>query len=405
MSTVSLADLQSARTVVSQVARMTPVVSARWLSDVAGGSVLLKCENLQRSGSFKVRGAYVRMARLSEEQRSAGVVAASAGNHAQGVAVAARKLGMAATVFMPRGAALPKVAATRGYGANVELVGTNVADALAAASVFAAETGAVFIHPFDHRDIVLGQASVGLEILEQVPEVRTILVPTGGGGLLAGILSATSVVAERVQVVGVQAAGASSYLPSLAAGHPIHLDSVSTMADGIAVSEPGAVPFEIVAERGAEIRVTSEESIARSLVLLMERSKQVVEPAGVPGVAALLDDGPAFEPPVVAVLSGGNVDPVLLQRLIRHGLSAAGRYLSITVRIADSPGSLATLLGLIADCDVNVLSVDHLWTDPGLAIGQVEAFIQAETRGPAHRDETLAALAAAGYSVIVEGQT
>ena len=401
MTAADLSDLLAARTLVQQIARETPVVAAGWLAERIGGPALLKCENMQRAGSFKVRGAFVRMSRLSPEERRAGVVAASAGNHAQGVALAAKRLGVPATVFMPHGAALPKVSATRGYGADVELVGEIVDDALTAAHEYAARTGATLIHPFDHRDIVLGQGSVGLEILEQVPDVRTILVPTGGGGLLAGIGSAVAAVTDRVRVIGVQAEGAAAWPPSLSAGQPLRLASMGTMADGIAVAQPGQVPLELVMRLGIPIRTVTEEEIARGLVLLLERSKQVVEPAGVPGVAALLDGATDVEPPVVAVLSGGNVDPVLLDRLIRHGLSAAGRYLSITVRLADRPGSLAALLTLLARCDVNVLAVDHVWTDPGLTIGQIEVFVQLETRGPDHRDETLAALRADGYEVSV----
>lgn len=398
-----LQELLEASALVAEVARETPVVSARWLSEMAGVDVHLKCENLQRSGSFKVRGAYVRMARLSAAERARGVVAASAGNHAQGVAVAARALGVTATVYMPTGAALPKVAATKGYGARVELVGDIVDDALLAAREHAERTGAVFIHPFDHRDIVAGQAGVGLEILRQVPDVRTILVPTGGGGLLAGVACAVAATGSQAVVVGVQAAGAAAYPPSLAAGHPVKLETMATMADGIAVARPGDIPLALVQELGVAIRTVSEDAMARALVLLMERSKQVVEPAGAPGAAVLLENPAGLEGPVVAVLSGGNVDPVLLQRLLRWGLAAAGRYLSVTVRLADRPGALAELLGVLAASRVNVLEVDHVWTDPGLAIGQVEVMAQVETRGPVHRDETLATLREAGYEVVVGG--
>jgi threonine dehydratase len=397
-----LAALQSARALVQQVARTTPVVPARWILPRERGAVHLKCENLQRAGSFKLRGAYVRIARLPQEVRMHGVVAASAGNHAQGVAVAARHLGIGATVFMPHGAALPKVSATLGYGARVELVGEIVDDAIAAALAHARESGATLVHPFDHEDVVLGQASVGLEILEQVPDVRTILVPTGGGGLLAGIAAAVRAVrGDRVRVIGVQAEAAAAWPASLSAGHPIVLQSMATMADGIAVARPGDVPFAIVERAGVEVWTVGEEAIARAMVGLMERSKQVVEPAGAPGVAALLDHAAGIEPPVVAVLSGGNIDPVLLQRLLRFGLAAAGRYLSVTVRLADSPGSLAALLRCLARVGANVLDIDHVWADPALTIGQVEVLVQVETRGPEHRAATLAALAAEGFSVRV----
>ncbi len=403
MEPITLQELQRARSLVGVVARQTPVVPARWLSEIVGGPVLLKCENLQRSGSFKVRGAYVRMARLTSQQRARGVVAASAGNHAQGVAVAAAALGAPATVFMPRAAALPKVAATREYGAEVVLTGDTVDDALDAAREHAQRTGAALVHPFDHRDIVLGQGSVGLEILEQVPDVATMLVPTGGGGLVAGIAAAAHAAGEEVEVLGIQAAGAAAYPASLRAGHPVKLESMATMADGIAVAEPGAVPLAVVQELGVPIQTVGEESIARALVLLLERSKQVVEPAGVPGVSALLQDPSDLRFPVVAVLSGGNVDPVVLQRVLRYGLSAAGRYLSVSVRLADRPGSLASLLAELASSEVNVLGVDHVWADPGLRIGQVEVLVQLETRGFDHRAQTLARLRAAGYQVLAHG--
>jgi threonine dehydratase len=393
------ADLAAAADLAGTVARQTPVIGARWLSEMAGREVQLKCENLQRSGSFKLRGAFVRMSRLTPQERECGVVAASAGNHAQGVALAARELGISATVFMPSGAALPKVAATKEYGAEVVLSGDIVDDALAAAQEYADRTGAVFIHPFDHRDIVLGQASVGLEILRQVPDVRTILVPTGGGGLVAGIAAAVRAQQSEAVVVGVQADRAAAYPPSMSAGHPIRLAAMSTMADGIAVARPGAVPFAILTDLHVGVRTVTEDSIARALVLLMERSKQVVEPAGVPGVSMLLEHPGGLEPPVVAVLSGGNVDPVLLQRVLRYGLAAAGRYMTVAVQVADNPGSLAALLGVLAQCSVNVLGVDHVWTDPGLAVGQVDVVVQLETRGFEHRRETLAVLRQAGYEL------
>src|SRR6476659_9175527 len=241
----SLADIVAAREMLEGITVTTPMEESRWLSALLGGQVSLKCENLQRTGSFKSRGAFVRIAHLSEEERARGVVAASAGNHAQGVALAAKMLGIAATVFMPTGAPIPKVQATRGYGADIRFVGTTIDECLVAAREFEAETGAVLIHPFDHKDIVAGQGTVGLEILEQRPDVRTIVVCTGGGGLLAGIAVAVKAVRPDVRIVGVQAAGAAAYPTSLAAGHPVALASMSTMADGIAVGRPGDVPFAL----------------------------------------------------------------------------------------------------------------------------------------------------------------
>ncbi|MGQ0463729.1 MAG: threonine ammonia-lyase [Sporichthyaceae bacterium] len=395
---VTRADVLAAREVLDGVARVTPVVGSRVLTGRCGGEVRFKCENLQRGGSFKIRGAYVRMARLSEGERAAGVIAASAGNHGQGVALAASILGLSATVVMPNGAPLPKIAATEGYGASVRLVGESVADALVAAAELAAETGATLIHPFDHADVVAGQGSVGLEILEQVPDVRTIVVPTGGGGLLAGIAAALS---DRpdVRIVGVQAAAAAAWPGSLAAGHPVALENTTTMADGIAVAKPGDVPFAVVSDLVSDVRTVSEEHLSRALLLCLERAKLVVEPAGAAAVAALIDDPQAFEPPVVAILSGGNVDPLLMLRLLRHGLAASGRYVAFRLRLPDRPGALASLLHELAEADANVLEVEHLRTNPRLHVDEVEVYVQIETRGGTHTDAVLARLRSAGYSL------
>ncbi|MFC6237343.1 threonine ammonia-lyase [Longivirga aurantiaca] len=399
IETVTVQDVEAARIALKGVARETPLRPARWLADKVGGPVDLKCENLQRAGSFKIRGAYTRMVRLSEEERARGVVAASAGNHAQGVALAASMLGISATVFMPVGAPLPKVAATRGYGAEIRFIGTAIDECLVAAQEFADETGAILIHPFDHKDIVAGQGTVGLEILEQRPDVKTIVVCTGGGGLLAGIAVAVKAVRPDVRIVGVQAAGAAAYPGSLAVHHPVSLASMSTMADGIAVGRPGDVPFALIDDLVDQVVVVDDETIARALVLTLERGKLVVEPAGAAGLAAVLDDPAAFEPPVVVVVSGGNVDPLLLLRVIRHGLAAAGRYSTLTVRMPDRPGSLASLLAALAAADANVVEVEHARADPKLHLDEVQIEVQVETRGPEHRDEVLARLAREGFHV------
>ncbi len=396
---VSIDEIRAARALLSGVARHTPVSPAAYLADRVGGPVWLKCENLQRAGSFKVRGAYVRMSRLSAAERSAGVVAASAGNHAQGVAVAARTLGIRATVFMPVGAPLPKVAATKGYGAHVVLAGDTVDEALDAAAEFAEQTGAVMIHPFDHEDVVNGQGTVGLEILEQVPEVATVLVCTGGGGLVAGIATVMAAQAPHVKVVGVQAASAAAFPPSLAVGHPTSLARMSTMADGIAVGRPGRLTFDLVSRLGVQFRTVSEESISRALVLALERSKLLVEPAGAVGLAALLEDPTGLPAPVVVVLSGGNIDPLLLVRVMQHGLVAAGRYVGLRVRVADHPGALAELLGEVATLAANVLSVEHVRTAGGLSMGEVDVTLHLETRGHDHAQQVAASLRDRGYRV------
>ncbi|MFF4716789.1 threonine ammonia-lyase [Streptomyces eurythermus] len=400
LRSVTLDDVRGARKTLSGVARVTALEGSRYLSRLVGAPVHLKCENLQRTGSFKLRGAYVRIAGLLPEERAAGVVAASAGNHAQGVALASSLLGVHATVFMPQGAPLPKVSATRDYGAEVRLHGQVVDETLAAAEEYAARTGAVFIHPFDHPDVIAGQGTVGLEILEQCPEVRTIVVGMGGGGLAAGIAVAVKALRPDVRIVGVQAEGAACYPPSLAAGHPVSLRNPATMADGIRVGRPGAVPFGIVGELVDEVRTVSEDELSAALLLCLERAKLVVEPAGASPVAALLAAPESFGGPVVAVLSGGNVDPVLMQRVLRHGMAAQGRYLAVRLRLTDRPGALATLLGVLSAADANVLDVSHVRTDPRLGLTEAEVELHLETKGPAHCAELGRALRDAGYTVI-----
>ncbi|WP_103507422.1 threonine ammonia-lyase [Streptomyces sp. SM13] len=395
-----LDDVRGAQKMLSGVARVTALEGSRHLTELVGAPVHLKCENLQRTGSFKLRGAYVRISGLTPVERAAGVVAASAGNHAQGVALASSLLGVRSTVFMPVGAPLPKVAATREYGAEVRLHGQVVDETLAAAERYAEETGAVFIHPFDHPDIIAGQGTVGLEILEQCPEVRTIVLGVGGGGFAAGVAVAVKALRPDVRIVGVQAEGAACYPPSLAVGHPVSLDSPATMADGIKVGRPGDVPYRLVEELVDEVRTVTEDELSSALLLCLERAKLVVEPAGASPVAALLSDPKAFRGPVVAVLSGGNVDPLLMQRILRHGMSAAGRYLSLRLRLTDRPGALAALLAALTVADANVLDISHVRTDPRLGLTEAEVDLHLETKGPQHCAEVEAALRAAGYRVM-----
>ncbi len=388
-----------ARELLEGVSIRTPMEESRWLSKIADGPVLLKAENLQRAGSFKIRGAYTRMSGLTAEERANGVVAASAGNHAQGVALAAQLLGIKAVVYMPHGAPIPKEKATRGYGAEVRFTGSTIDEALVAAREYADETGAVLVHPFDHPDIVAGQATCGLEIVEQCPDVRTIVVPTGGGGLLAGIAAAVKHDHPEVRVVGVQAEGAASYGASLAAGMPQALKAMTTMADGIAVGRPGDVPFATIRELVDDVVTVNEESISYALLMLIERAKLVVEPAGAVAVAAMMDDPSRFETPAVVVLSGGNVDPILLMNVLRHGMATTGRYLAFRVRIPDRPGGLARLLADLAGVDANVLDVVHQRTSSHLHIGEVEVAMEVETRGAPHAEQVLSHLRSCGYSV------
>ena len=396
---VALADIESAREVLAGVALETPMQPSRWLSDRIGGPAYLKCENLQRTGSFKIRGAYLRMSRLSAQERARGVVAASAGNHAQGVALAAQMLGISATIFMRLGAPLPKERETRGYGADVRFAGHTIDEAMVDARAFAAETGAVLIHPFDHFDIVAGQGTAGLEIMEQCPEAATVVIPCGGGGFLGGVATAIKALAPHVRVVGVQAEAAAAYPTSLAAGQPVALAEMATIADGIAVGLPGDIPFAAIQANVDAMLTTSEESLSAALLQLLERSKLVVEPAGAAAVAAVMDRPEEFEPPVVAVLSGGNIDPLLLMGVIRHGMAADGRYLAFRVKISDRPGGLATLLNELGSVDANVLDVVHERTSARLHLDEVEVAMQLETRGPEHSAQVLSRLRDEGYSL------
>ncbi|MDF5754761.1 threonine ammonia-lyase [Spongiactinospora sp. TRM90649] len=396
---VTYEDVVAARGLLASVAVRTPVLHSRVLSETVGGPVHLKCENLQRSGSFKVRGAYVRIAGLTDEEKARGVVAASAGNHAQGVALGAGLVGAKSTVYMPEGAPLPKVAATRAYGADVVFAGHTVDVALEAAKEHAEQTGAVFIHPFDHPHVVAGQGTIGLEILEQLPEAATIVVPVGGGGLAAGVALAAKSVRPGVRVVGVQAERAAAFPASLAAGQPVMVEPASTVADGIAVGRPGDLPFELIHYLVDSVVTVTEEELSQALVLMLERSKLVVEPAGVAGVAALLSRPHAFEPPVVVLLSGGNIDPLLMAKVLRHGLAAAGRYLAFRIRLADRPGALADLLGRLAGLGANVLDVVHERVGVRLHLDEVEVLLQVETKGPGHCEEVLGALRRDGYKL------
>jgi threonine dehydratase len=400
---VTLADIEAARPLVDAVAVPTPMLESRWLSGVTGVPVHLKCENLQRTGSFKVRGAAVRIARLSDEERARGVVAASAGNHAQGVALAAQQHGIAATIFMPDGAPIPKERATRGYGADVRFAPGVLEDCLAAARAFGEETGAVLIHPFDHLDIIAGQGTLGLEIIEQLPDAATVVVPTGGGGLVGGVAVAVKSLRPDVRVVAVQAAGAAAFPRSLAEGHPIRLPQMSTMADGIAVGQPGDLTFRLVEKYVDDVLTVSEEALSRALLALLEREKLVVEPAGAAAAAALCEEPDRFTGPVVVLLSGGNIDPLLLGKVIRHGMAAARRYLNLQVTLADVPGGLARLLAQVGEAGANVLEVVHERISPSLLLEEVDVQLQLETRGEPHAEAVLERLREHGYTVLDRG--
>jgi threonine dehydratase len=397
----TLAEIREARTRVSAVVDVTPMETSRYLRELLGVDVHLKAENLQRTGSYKIRGAYNLLSQLSPEQKARGVVAASAGNHAQGVALAARELGIAATIFMPVGVALPKLQATRNYGAEVVLHGHVVDETLRAAAEFAERTGAVVIPPFDHPDVVAGQGTLALEILEQVPDVENVVVPIGGGGLISGIATTFAQLepelGRRVRIIGVQAENAASYPPSLAAGSPVAIDTAPTIADGILVGRPGALNFDIIRDTVDEVVTVADDVIARALVVLLERAKLVVEPAGAVGVAAALIGAYAVTGPTVVILSGGNIDPMVMERVISRGLIASERYLRIRIPLPDRPGQLARTAELVAEANANVVEVLHTRHGGGLQISEVELELHIETRGPEHAELVLGKLRDAGY--------
>lgn len=395
----TLDDILAARERVAAVVETTPMESSRYLSGIAGVPVFLKAENLQRTGSYKIRGAYNRLSQLTAEERALGVVASSAGNHAQGVALAARELGIRATIFMPNGAALPKLQATRGYGADVVLHGDVFDETNAAARDFAESSGGVFIPPFDHPDVVAGQATLGLEILEQVPDVRTVVVPIGGGGLISGIAASLALaVPERdIRVIGVQASSAAAYPVSLEAGEIVTVAVGPTIADGIAVARPGTLNFEIISRTVDEVVTVRDDDISRALVILLERAKLVVEPAGAAGVAALLSGAVEVDGPTVVLLSGGNIDPMVMERVISRGLAADSRYLKVHIPLPDRPGQLANIAGIIATANANVVEVLHTRHGAGLEISEVGIEIHMETRGGEHAQLVLSTLRDAGY--------
>jgi threonine dehydratase len=395
---ITLAEVRAARERISPVLRPTPVCAAENLSKLAGRTVLLKPEHRQRTGSFKIRGAYNM---LSQLPAGVPVVAASAGNHAQGVALAGSLTGHPAVIYMPVNAPLPKVEATRAYGASVVLTGDTVDDAIVAAQAHADERHAVFVPPFDDPAIIAGQATVGLEIAEEVDEVGVVVVSVGGGGLIGGTAAALAHTRPGIRVIGVQAEGAASMVESLKAGHPVSLPAVRTMADGIAVRAPSELTLALVRAYVDEIVTVTEEELSAALLLLLERAKSVVEPAGAAALAAIVSGRVAVPGTAVAVLSGGNVDPLLLIKLIDHGLSAAGRYLQLRVLMADRPGSLATLTQAVAELGLNVLEVEHHREGLALALDEVEVLLTVETRDPHHHAEVVAALRDHGFRVEV----
>jgi threonine dehydratase len=384
----AFADLEAARSALEGVARETPLYPSETLRRLTGRAVYLKVENLQRTGSFKIRGAVNRLAALSRAERKRGVVAASAGNHGQAVAWAAREAGVHATIFMPVDAPMAKVDATRSYGAEVVLAGEGFDEAGEAARDRAAR-GATLIHAFEDPLIVAGQGTIGLELADQLPEVEAVVVPLGGGGLTGGISLALAELRPGTRVVGVQAEACAPFAGSTSFSY--------TIADGIAVKSPGSLTGSMLRRLGAEVVTVSDDEIAGAILLLLERTKLVVEGAGAAGVAAVLAGKVLGEGPVCAVLSGGNIDPTLLAEVVRHGMTKASRYLVIRTRIGDRPGALAGLLALVAAERVNVLEVEHHREGMSLELAQTEVELTLGTRDESHCRELLAKLADWGY--------
>ncbi len=395
---VSLEDIRAATDAVYSVAFRTPCLRSQALTDAFEAAIYLKAECLQYTGSFKVRGAAARIARLSAAEAAGGVVTASAGNHAQGVAVAARAHGIAATVVMPRNAALAKVQAARAYGATVVLHGDSFDDAQARALEIAGDERRVMVPAFDDEAIIAGQGSLGLELAEQCPEAALVLVPVGGGGLIAGVATAMKSLRPDVRIIGVQASAAPATSESLARKAPVHVAPRPTLADGVAVAEPGRLTFPLMQRYVDDIVTVDEETIAQAIAMLLERAKLVVEGAGALGVAAMLAGAVRPEGRTTAVvLSGGNIDINVLATIVQHGLLSAGRCLTLTVGLDDRPGMLAGLLKLLADTGVNVLEVNHIRQGIHLPVRGVAVRLLLETRDQAHISEVLAALNAAGY--------
>jgi threonine dehydratase len=393
---VTIESIRAAREALAGVIRPTPVDRIESLSTLAGRPVFVKPEYRQVTGSYKIRGAY-NLIRSLEPGRA--VVAASAGNHAQGVARAARLTGRPAKIFMPRSAALPKIQATRADGAQVELVDGIVDDAIRAAREEAERSGAFFIHPFDDAAIIAGQGTVGLELLDDLADDVVIVVPVGGGGLISGIATAVRDARPAQPIIGVEAEGAAAMRLALDSGSPTALSEVSTIADGIAVQKVSQRTLDHVRALVNDVVTVDDDAIGQAFVLLLERAKAVVEPAGVVGLAAVLSGKIPGDGPVCCVLSGGNVDPIMLTRLVEHGLSAAGRYLVLRIVLEDRPGALALLTSAVADLGLNVHSVEHHRVGLRLGLDKVEVLLTLETRDPAHRDETVAGLVSRGYQV------
>jgi threonine dehydratase len=399
---ITLADVEAARDRIRDVARHTPLDHSHTFSERTGAEVYLKLENMQRTGAFKIRGASNRIQQLSDEEKAAGVVTASAGNHAQGVALAATRADVSSTVVMPEYAPISKIKATEGYGADVVLHGEDYDEAAARAHEIEREEGRMYVHAFDDPEVVAGQGTIGLEIVEDCPDVETVVVPIGGGGLISGIATAVKAKTDA-RVVGVQAEGASSVVPSLAKGRRVELDRVDTIADGIATRSVGEYTFEVIRERVDEVVTVSDEAIASALVAVLERSKALVEGAGVVPLAATLERAFDYDEGevIVAALCGGNIDLNVLSTVIMRGLIERGRYLRIRTVLKDRPGALEKLIEILAAERANIYAIQHDRTSKDVALNAADVELDLETRGHDHVAELIATLEAHGYEVEV----
>ena len=398
---LSLSDIEAARDRIDGVVRHTPLEYSYTFSEWTGADVHLKLENFQRTGAFKIRGAMNRITTLTDEQRSAGVVTASAGNHAQGVALAATRAGVDSKIVMPEHAPISKVKATRRYGGEVVLFGADYDEAQAKAHEIEAEEGRTYVHAFDDEYVMAGQGTIGLEIIEDCPEVETVIVPIGGGGLISGIATAIKAIEPDVRVIGVQAEGASSVVESLRKGEIHQIEAVDTVADGIATRSVGEKPFEIIRERVDEVVTVSDAEIALALTVLLEREKALVEGAGAVALAALLSGAIDYEPDetIVPALCGGNIDLNVLTTVLVRGLIQLGRYLKIRTVLKDRPGALQGLIDIIAEQQANIYAIHHDRTSKRIGVSDTEVEIELETRGDDHVAELVATLESEGYRV------
>lgn len=399
---IGLDDIEEARKTLNNVAYNTGLVHNTTFSEMTGNSIYLKMENLQKTGSFKIRGAFNKIAHLPKKYKKKGVIAASAGNHAQGVAMAAKAYGIKATIVMPKHAPLSKIAATRGYGAEVILHGHLYDEAYEKAREIQEETGAVFIHPFDDPEVIAGQGTIGIEILEDLPDTDIIIVPVGGGGLISGIAVATKSIKPDIKIIGVQSKNMPSMAESIFKDRITTVDGMPTIADGIAVKTPGKITFEIVKRYVDDIVTVDEDEIANAILLLMERAKVIAEGAGAASVAALLNRmGQLKDKKIVALLSGGNIDVNMLSRIIDSGLVKSGRKVFINTLIPDRPGTLGILLNRLADTGANVLSVTHNRSSRDIPIGYAKVELELETTSEEHIEEIKELLSLDNYSFVI----